>query len=174
MAHKYLNKLGIKSNSCSIFNPVRLFKFKELKQKRTHGFATWQEVGDLDTTSAMWLYEHIKVYRDTAMEIIDFDVDPSRYDIPVLYDLDEIEYHMGNKLFPIAVTKEVIESHSQLEAIDYIIKYLEYYLTEPDFPSYDLPLEEAMNLVTYSEAKQWASLRCAFKIYAVIIGSMWI
>lgn len=179
MAHKYLNKLGIKSNNCSIFNPVRLFSFEELKQKWTHGFSAWQEVGNLDTTSAMWLYEHIKVYRDTAMEIIDFDADPSRYDIPVLYDLDEIEYHKGNKLFPIAVTKEVIESHSQLEAIDYIIKYLEYYLTEPDFPvndnhGFDLPLEEAMNLVAYSEAKQWASIRCAFKIYAVIIGSMWI
>lgn len=174
MSHKYLNMLGIKSNEYSIFNSRRFPSIAVLKQKWTHGFATWREVSNLDYTSATWLYEHIKVYMDEASEIVDFDADPKRYNIPVLHDLEEIEYYKDNKLFPITTTQEIIEEHTQLEAIDYIIHYLEYFLTEPDFPTYDMPLEESMNLVAFSEARQYECLRCAFKIYACIIGSMWI
>lgn len=179
MSHRYLNKLGVKSNEYSIFNSRRFPGIAVLRQKWTHGFATWREVSSLDYTSATWLYEHIKVYLDEASEIVDFDADPKRYNIPVLHDLEEIEYYKDNKLFPITTTQEIIEEHTQLEAIDYIIHYLEYFLTEPDFPvndnhGFDLPLEEAMNLVAFSEARQYECLRCAFKIYACIIGSMWI
>lgn len=172
MSHKYLNKLGIKSNDWSMFNARQFPSIAVLKQKWTHGFATWREVSNLDCTSAMWLYEHIKVYVDEASEIVDFDADPKRYSIPVLHDLEEIEYYKD--LFPIATTQEIIEEHTQLEAIDYIIHYLEYFLTEPDFPTYDMPLEESMKLVAFSEARQYECLRCAFRIYACIIGSMWI
>lgn len=178
MAHKYLNQLGIKSDAPCIFNPVRRLNFKEWKQKRTHGFAMWQEIGSLDYTSATWLYEHIKLYREKAPEIIDFesDINPV-FDIPVLHYIPESEREYTNdlKIYPKAVMREVIEPHGQLEAIDYIIKYLEYYFTEPDYPSDDIPWGgEREKSIGISEAKQYECLTCAFKIYAIIISSMWI
>ena len=82
-----------------------------------------------------------------------------------------------NKQFPIVSQVENIEKHTQLEAINYIIKYLEYFLTdhiEPDEyekEKWDSTFFEKLSLI---ELKQWECVKCAFRIYAIIIGSMWI
>lgn len=176
MAHKYLNQLGIKSNNECIFNPIKRVKFREIKGLLEHGFFTWQEVSDLDVTSAMWLYEHVKVYKDMASKIVVLDDPEHMFEIPVLSDVS-VEYYKGNKQFPIVSQVENIEKHTQLEAINYIIEYLEYFLTdhiEPDEyekESWDNTFFEKLSLI---ELKQWECVRCAFRIYAMIIGSMWI
>ena len=186
MAHKYLNELGISSDRYSMFNSSKPGLWGRI-QKLKHGFPE-SEVTDLADTSAMWLYEHIKVYKDIASRWIVMDDSTVTFKIPVLYTIkeDEMEYWRDDKCFPIQIQVEKEEEHTQLEAINLIIEYLEYFLTEPDFPKDDelveddsddvLPVisDETMYRVSVSENKKWECIKCAFKIYAIIIGSMWI
>jgi len=162
MAHYYLNKIGISSKDFSIFNPKGL-GFSGRRQRRKHSFPL-REVYNLDYTSATWLYEHLMLYKEYASTIIVLD-DPSlTFDIPVLHLLpnEECEYYHNDKRFPQKIHKEVIETHTQLESIEIILKYLQVFLKE----------DEEINGL--SELKKWDFLRCAFKIYSVIIGSMWV
>lgn len=173
MAHKYLNKLGIKSNVTCIFNT----RDKELddkkrkrwkKQRKNHEFDE-RETWELCYTSATWLYEHIKMFKNSTKDIINLSY--HKFNIPVLYDIpnDKLdlsvccENQIANKY-----TKEVMEEHTQGEAIDLIIKYIEQYLLDIDhFNDYDF-LEYHI-----SETKAKEALQCAFKIYAEIINTMW-
>lgn len=177
MAHYYLNKLGISSKDFSVFNPKGL-SFRERRERRKHGFA-FREVIDLDYTSATWLYEHIQVYKENAEKWIVMDDPNITFNIPVMHLLpkEKWEYLPGSTELLKKVQEEVIESHTQIEAINLMIEYLEYFFLEPEDPIHDtkdILSNENMFLFSVSEIKKWDFLSCAFKIYAVIIGSMWI
>lgn len=149
MKHYYLNKLGIKSDDCCIFNTTdkkvgkNFFKYK--KEKAQHGFDS-RETWALDYTSATWLYEHLCFYKEVANKIIDLNYHHIK--IPVLHIKEEN-----------TITEE-IENKTQLEAIDLIITYLKYYLSK-----------QAETIE--QEHLQYKYLQTAFKIYAEIITSMW-
>lgn len=165
MAHKYLNKLGIKSTEACIFNTeYKKHNKRYKKERKKYGFDT-RETWSMDYTSATWLYEHLKVFKKNNV----IDMDFGKYKIPVLYDIPENELNDDDDTVISRFTREVIEEHTQNEAIDLIIQYLENYLLSDKYLSKDCDAEEWSKIQT----RACESIKCAFKIYAEIILAMW-
>lgn len=159
--HKYLNQLGIKSDSPCIFNTEEDDEQRNeffFEERRKHHFDS-RETWNLDYTSATWLYEHLQVYKEYAIKIIDLNY--PTFDIPILYEIphNELKY-IENTSFPESYFGTCIVKKTLIEAIDIIIKYLENYLV-----NYDAYGDE--------EYKAYEYLKCAFQIYAIIITSLW-
>lgn len=163
MAHKYLNKLGIKSTDVCIFNTeYKKHNKRYKKERKKYGFDT-RETWNLDYTSATWLYEHLKLYKKLNI----CDLSYHKFNIPVLYDIPKNEIDINNPKQ--RYTKEVIEEHTQEECIDLIIKCLETYLLSDKLLGKDYNFEEFYE----KELRACEALKCAFKIYAEIILAMW-
>ena len=169
--HKYLNELGIKSDDVCIFNtendeqdPERETAF--FYERQLHSFDS-REIWSLDYTSATWVYEHLKMYKDLAGQVV--NLHHQQVSIPVLHEIPDIgkRYYNG---FLEAYHKEVIEIRTLEEAIDLILSYLEYYLLNQDYyiKEYDSLYKEQVEACKLSE-----SLTCAFKIYAIILEYLW-
>lgn len=162
MAHKYLNKIGVKSTDPCVFrteerDAKRARRFK--KERKKYGFDT-RETWALGYTSATWLYEHLKVFKKCACINLDYH----KFQIPVLYDIPEGELpdHIPEgHTRPTEYTTQVIEEHTQGEAIDYMTKYLKQYIRSETASDWD------------EEMKGFEALQCAFRIYAEVIGAMW-
>lgn len=167
--HYYLNKLGIKSDDPCIFNTGnRQDSQKQYKKERLkHGFDS-RELWSMEYTSACWLYEHINLYKEKAGKIVDLNF--FTYYIPILYEIpnDELEYIEGSKL-PKKYLQEQIETRTQLEAINFIIQYLEFYLKHET----DEETEEDLDKINKNEQIVYEYLQGAFRIYAEILPSMW-
>lgn len=165
MAHKYLNKIGVKSNNPCIFNTKeynkkRNDKFK--KQRKKYGFDE-RETWDLGYTSATWLYEHLKVFK--KVNIVDLNY--HKFNIPVLYEIQENEIN-GNDINR-KYTREEIEEHTQEEAIDFMIEYLKRCLAENNKNNQWNTLRNAFE----EDKKLYEYLKGAFNIYAKVVGAMW-
>lgn len=164
MAHRYLNKLGIESDNDCIFNTERgRCKKRFKKERKKYGFDT-RETWSMDFTSATWLYEHLKVYKKVAGEIVDLTC--HKFNIPVLHDIpkDNLDEDISKRRYTI----EVMQEHTQDESIDIMIEYLEkFLLKDRSIGDYDF------DKFNESERRAYESLQCAFKIYAEVICSMW-
>ena len=128
MAHKFLNKIGIKSTETCIFNTEekdvsRNNRFK--KQRKKYGFDE-RETWSMDYTLACWIYEHFMLYK----EINCVDLTFYKFNIPKWNDeiLDE----------KIEVTQE--------EAINLVLEHIEFFLINEDFDRE----EEADNRFKYA------------------------
>ena len=159
MSHKYLNKLGIKSDSTAIFNTEekdqdRDKRFK--KQRKKYGFDE-RETWCLDYTFITWLYSHLRLYKKVSIVNLDYH----KFEIPVLYELspDELEYDTGCK-YPKKYYKEVIETHTQGEAINLMIYYFQFYLLND-------------NSEIEPEFRAFEKAKCGIKIFAEVFGAMW-
>ena len=166
MAHKYLNKIGIKSDNPCVFNSedtkdrrIKLFK----KQRKIYGFDE-RETWSMDFTLATWLYEHLKAYKHFTI----CDLEYHTFDIPVLCPLtqDELEFEDGYN-FPNRYTKEVVETHTQRESINYMIDYLAHYLVKDRNETFD----PAYSME--AEIRGFEYYQCALKIYTAVCGAMW-
>lgn len=132
MPHKYLNEIGIESNYCCIFNTEEIDNGKQeyfIEQRQIYGFDE-RETWSMDYTFATWLYEHLQAYKEFAKEIIDLEF--HKFLIPVLYDIpeDKLIYINEDKTMAGQYKYEIIEEHTELEAIDIMIDYLKKYLTD--------------------------------------------
>lgn len=163
--HYYLNKLGIKSDDPCIFNTGnRQYSQKRYKKERLkHGFDS-RELWSMEYTSACWLYEHIKLYKKIAGKIVDLNF--HTFEIPVFYEIPEDELEYNNINLPKKCLQLQIETRTQLEAINLIIQYLEFYLKDDD-------TEEDLDKINKNEQMSYEYLQGAFRIYAVILPSMW-
>ena len=166
MAHKYLNKLGIKSDDPCVFNSEnkrdkRIKRFN--KQRAIYGFDE-RETWSMDYTLATWLYEHLKAFKHFTICNLDYHT----FDIPVLYPLaqDELEFADGYN-FPNRYTKEVIENHTQGESIDYMIDYLKHYLVDDKDISFDSDCQ------IETEMRGFEYYQGALKIFTAVCGAMW-
>lgn len=161
MAHKYLNKIGIESDNPCVFNTENTKNIKRYKKERKkYGFDT-RETWSMDFTSATWLYEHLKVFKKANI----CDLEYHKFNIPVLYGLAKSEIDENDPYR--RYTKEVIEEHTQGEAIDLMIRYLEQYLYE-----YFKKSDTSANMFD-EDIKRAEYLQCAFKIYSEVICAMW-
>lgn len=177
--HKFLKKFNIKDKDICIPDNVKASKkFKKYKwadkQKKIYGFSE-EEVWNLDTTSAMWLYEHLKMY----MKVNQVDLTFYRFKIPVLYENENYdkEYEQNSKKSQIVYTprmKQVIEEHTEEECINLCIQYLEDYLMYTYIIS-DKDLEKDISIQESSKKDAIAceKLQNAFRIYAEIVNAVW-
>lgn len=166
--HKYLNDLGVKSDEVGIFNTEnkdddseRWQRFQE--ERKEHSFDS-RETWSMDYTSATWLYEHLRVYKDWADKVIDLDA--IEFDIPILYRIPDgkLEYRDGYS-FPVKFLESKIERKTQKETIDIMCEYLKNFLLDKEL---DTDKEVAIcDMLSYEY------LQGAFRIYAEVISSMW-
>lgn len=175
MSHRYLNDIGIESIDSCVFNSEdrdgdndRLNYF--LKQREEYGFDD-RETWSLDYTSAGWLYSHLLMYKEIGGEVVDLNF--HKFLIPVLHDMteEEIRDEMLNYDLPTpkSFQKEKLEEHTQLECIDYMINYLRYYLES----NKHLAIAKEFDKLHEYEVREVECLQAAFKIYSIIIPSMW-
>ena len=146
LAHKYLNELGIKSDSYCIFNSDMLDEDRQAKfdeQRKTHGFDD-RETWSMDYTLATWLYEHFCWYRDNAP----IDTSWHTVEAPVITDTTKHD--------EFAIEKQTI---TQGQAIDNVIAYIAEYLKRTD--------ADIDNVIGYQY------LRTALQIVAEVIQHMW-
>lgn len=164
--HKYLNDLGVKSDETCIFNTEnkddnaeRWQRFQE--ERKEHSFDS-RETWSLDFTSATWLYEHLKAFKDYADKIVDLDA--IEFDVPILYRIpdDRLEYRDGYS-FPVSFLESKTERKTQREAIDIMCQYLKNFLLD----------KEVDTDVGICDMLSYEYLKGAFRIYAEIIPSMW-
>lgn len=108
----------------------------------------------MKSVSATWLYEHVQMYKEYASSVVNLNF--YKFDIPVLYEIpsDKLTFK-NNSIIADSYFSINIENKTQLEAINLIIEYLEHYLIDRD---------------GYKTNKY---LEYAFKIYSIIILSMW-
>lgn len=169
--HKYLNDLGVKSDEICIFNTEnkddnaeRWQRFQE--ERKEHTFDS-RETWSMDYTSATWVYEHLKMYKDLAGKIV--NLHRYHFSVPVLYEIPDIGKRYSNG-FLNAYYKEVVERKTLEEAIDLILEYLEYYILNQDYytKEYNNIYEKQIEVCKLSEC-----LQCTFKIYAIILEWLW-
>lgn len=173
MPHKYLNDIGIESTDPCIFNTDAIEEPKYQddynKEKSVHNFDCRETFG-MDYTSATWLYEHLQAYKEWAGKVVNLNF--HTFSIPILYDIpnNKLEYikkEDGTRTDIVKVYMyDVYEKHTQLEAINRILSYLEYYFNKDKIMNY---MEDEIK----REQKQFEYLQGAFRIYAEIIPSMW-
>ncbi len=130
--HKYLNDIGIKSNDCCVFNTEEIDNERQeyfIEQRQMYGFDE-RETWSMDYTFATWLYEHLQAYKEFANEVVDLEF--HKFLIPVLYDIpeDKLTYINEDKTIVSQYKYEIIEEHTELEAIDIMIDYLKKYLID--------------------------------------------
>ena len=135
MPHKYLNEIGIESTDPRIFNTDAIeepeYQDEYNKEKSVHNFDC-RETFEMDYTFATWLYEHLQAYKEFTKEVIDLEF--HKFLIPVLYDIpeDKLIYINEDKAIAGQYKYEIIEEHTELEAIDIMIDYLKKYLIDTD------------------------------------------
>lgn len=171
MRNKYLEDLGIKPIiEKTRYNIVDFFKnipkaFHYFKQRRTYGFDS-RECFNLNDTFVEWLYSHIKMYLEDADKII---------------VLDETEDYCCFFLDG--------EKYTQRQAIEYILKRCEDYLTVDkyleniDFQNIDnipntlkdISQEQKANFDLYNqkEYEAYTGMRDAVRMWAELFPAMW-
>lgn len=121
MAHKYLNKIGVKSTEPCVFNTDGREKNKRQKrfdkERKIYGFDS-RETWSMDYTLATWLYEHLSWYLHNAPINMEFH----KIEVPLMPERDE----NGN-------WKESPEKTvTQKKAIKMVLKHLKYYIKNED------------------------------------------
>lgn len=144
MAHKYLNKIGIKSTETCVFNTEEKEKSPRQKHfnkmRKKHGFDP-RETWALDFTLATWIYEHFMYYKKYAA----IDLTFHKFMIPA-WDNENNE-----------ISNETIEV-TQEEAINIVLDNIKFYLVNEEI---------SMDEVTYKKYEY------ALRVISIIIPAMW-
>ena len=131
MRRKYLDDIGVTDRHDTWYDDEndleRDVKFNT--QRAIYGFDE-RETWSMDYTFATWLYEHLQAYKEFANEVVDLEF--HKFLIPVLYDIpeDKLTYINEDKTIVSQYKYEIIEEHTELEAIDIMIDYLKKYLID--------------------------------------------
>lgn len=179
--HFYLNQLWVDDHEYSLPDNVNISAKEEYrkpgrikrlnKQKRKYGFSE-EEVWNMDMTSAMWLYEHLMMYKETNNVNLDF----YKFNVPVLYEdkdhdkkVEERDKYNPTSIEYIPYMKTVTESHTEGECINLCIEYLKDYIYKSYNPDYNLNTQDSIK----EDCIINEELKCAFHIYAEIISYVW-
>lgn len=166
---KYLKEIGIRKDDICVpmtrkkaSSKKRQKKFK--KQRKKYGFDS-RETFYLSVTSAMWLYEHLQMYVDTA------GVDLNFHELeiaPVIVDekiWEETEYGKLYRYITIGKPQKM----KQKEAIDLCSEYLKDYILSDEMQLAEptpvrMAARESINNIKGQQA---------FRIYAELFPFMW-
>ena len=166
--HRQIKKLG--ADASLYFDDAKKKKPKKYLRKEMKKYGcTQREVYNLDMTMAMWLYEHLVMYRDYASDIITLNEEGGLYDVPVAYEKDKAdnelyEGYTKNKE-PVLETKK--EEKSLGECVDLMISYLKRYIAEDDDA-------ECSSEFLVNESKKIEYLKCALNIMAEVAPALWV
>ena len=163
-----------------------IIKLKE-KSIKKYGYPK-SDLWSMDTTSAIWLLEHLEMYLKIVGEFVDLNY--HTFEIPVLIPDEDVEKKVESKTekpdpksedVPKQAKfeykkhyKEKIVTLTQKEAIETTIKYLKFGLMKnkknyEKMKDIDVEFESTFEI----EDVQMEKLQQAFKIYSIILPSMW-
>lgn len=165
--HKQLKKLG--TDPSVFFDDAKKKKPKKYLRKEMKKYGcTQREVYNLDMTMAMWLYEHLVMYRDYASDIITLNEEGGLYEVPVVYEKDKTdeELYEGYTKRKEPVLKIKREEKSLGECVDLMICYLKHYIANDD--------DDDSSEFLISEAKKIEYLKCALNIMAEVAPALWV
>jgi len=141
------------------------------KERKKYGFDS-RETWCLQQTSAMWLYEHLKMYLKYAGKIVNLDhytfeiqkviVDPKIWEETYIPELDKY-IHLSEP-----------QEMTQKEAISLCCKYLKAFITTDQRRKKTEKEHEGSPLAVYAaEVIDNTKGQQAFRIYAEIFPAMW-
>lgn len=174
--------------------PNRKVKKKDTETKRKveneikkYGYPK-SDLWSMDTTSAIWLLEHLEMYLKIVGEFVDLNY--HTFEIPILIQNEDVEKKVESKTekpdpksedVPKQAKfeykkhyKEKIVTLTQKEAIETAIKYLKFGLMKnkknyEKMKDIDVEFESTFEI----EDVQMEKLQQAFKIYSIILPAMW-
>lgn len=166
--HKQLKKLG--TDPSVFFDDAKKKKPKKYLRKEMKKYGcTQREVYNFDMTMAMWLYEHLVMYKDYASGIIMLGEEAGLYEVPVAYEKgktdEELYEGYVKRNEPVLETKR--EEKTLGECIDLMIRYLKCYIANDD------DAEDSGEFL-FSETKKIEYLKCALNIMAEVAPSLWV
>jgi len=163
-------------------------KRKVEKEIKKYGYPK-SDLWSMDTTSAIWLLEHLEMYLKIVGEFVDLNY--HTFEIPILIQNEDVEKKVESKTenkpdpksedIPKQAKfeykkhyKEKIVEVSQEEAIKTAIKYLKFGLMKnkknyKKMKDIDVEFESTFEI----EDVQMEKLQQAFKIYSIILPAMW-
>ncbi len=166
--HKQIKKLG--ADASLYFDDAKKEKPKKYLKKEMKKYGcTQREVYNFDMTMAMWLYEHLVIYRDYASGIIVLDEEGGLYEVLVAYEKDKTDEELYDgytkRKEPALETKR--EEKPLGECVDLMIRYLKHYIANDDDA-------EGSSEFLISEAKKIEYLKCALNIMAEVAPALWV
>lgn len=162
-------------------------KRKVEKEIKKYGYPK-SDLWSMDTTSAIWLLEHLEMYLEIVGEFVDLNY--HTFEIPVLIPDEDVEKKVESKTekpdpksedVPKQAKfeykkhyKEKIVTLTQKEAIETTIKYLKFGLMKnkknyEKIKDIDVEFDSLFEI----EDVQMEKLQQAFKIYSIILPAMW-
>lgn len=174
--HKYLNKLGVRDDDICTPGTTdddggseRMKMFR--KEREEYGFDS-RETWALEFTAALWLYEHLKMYKKKAGKMINLSfhkfriseikVDPKVWETREFGDIE--------KYISVGEEKEM----TQEEAIDLCCRYLKHYIkTEKRQKKACKKHGNSIYVSSIQETIDAYESRQAFHIFAEISPAMW-
>ena len=177
--------------------PNRKIKKKDIETKKKieneikkYGYPK-SELWSLDTTSAIWLLEHLEMYLKIVDEFVDLNY--HTFEIPILIPDENVgskkkaKVNSEKKPDPKSEDvpkqakfeykkhyKEKIVEMTQKEAIETAIKYLKFGLMK-NKKNYEKIKDIDVDFDSFFEIEdvQMEKLQQAFKIYSIILPAMW-
>lgn len=174
--------------------PNRKVKKKDTETKRKieseikkYGYPK-SDLWSMDTTSAIWLLEHLEMYLEIVGEFVDLNY--HTFEIPILIPDEDVEKKVESKTekpdpksedVPKQAKfeykkhyKEKIVTLTQKEAIETAIKYLKFGLMK-NKKNYEKMKDIDVDFDSLFEIEdvQMEKLQQAFKIYSIILPAMW-
>lgn len=163
-------------------------KRKVEKEIKKYGYPK-SDLWSMDTTSAIWLLEHLEMYLEIVGEFVDLNY--HTFEIPILIQNEDVEKKVESKTenkpdpksedIPKQAKfeykkhyKEKIVEVSQEEAIKTAIKYLKFGLMK-NKKNYEKmkDIDVEFDSIFEIEDVQMEKLQQAFKIYSIILPAMW-
>lgn len=168
--HKLIRRLGV--DSSEFFDDTadtKKEKKRIRKERKKYGGCSSDEVYNLDITMAMWLYEHLHVYKEYGGKIVNLESRISLFEVPVLHGKKKSSEELYNayKESGECMYNTDIEEKTLGECIDLMLEYLKKYITKTDAD---------MNLESYAvnEVKKNECLKCALKILSETAPALWV
>lgn len=174
--HRFLNEIGIKDDHICAPSTTdddngseRMELF--IKEREEYGFDQ-RETWSLDFTAALWLYEHLKMYKEKAGEIVNlsfhrFNISEVKVDQKIweTEKISDIQDHVST-----GEEKEI----TQEEAIDLCCDYLEHYIkTEERQEQAEKEHRNTRFASMIRETVDAYEAKQAFHIFAEILPAMW-
>ena len=176
MARKYLNDVGVKSDETCVplttdrdGDSERLNRFME--EREQYGFDS-RETWSLEYTAAMWLYEHLMMYKDYAGKIV--DLGHHRFMVSKVEVPQEIWETKDLSRIDSLVTISPHVEMTQLEAINLCCEYLKDYIqTEERQETATTLHKDSPHAGLIQETIDIQKARQAFHIFAELFPAMW-
>lgn len=172
--HGFLNEIGIKDDHICVPSTTdddngskRMELF--IKEREEYGFDQ-RETWSLDFTAALWLYEHLKMYKKVSC----VDLSYHRFDIKKVIVSDRIWSEKKVSEIEKHITKSEPVEMTQEEAVSLCCSYLEHYIrTEERQKKAEKEHKESRFAALVQEAIDAVEAAQAFHIFAELMPAMW-